>query len=404
METDEQIVRFINFDASDIDRIRQLREELSVELDDLVAETCRELSVDADGEATEALQRAISEWLERMFAEPFSRRREPVSGELEEMVHASSPWTECLLATLHRLRRHLGRHIHESPDFDPSGRRESFRASLEKAFDFEVLRLVRARHRADIRGRVEHMATLAAGLSHEIYNPLNSISLHLSLLERQLQAGAGERDGQDDDGPGFSTVLTAVREELRRIGNFTSELSDFSRPLPVRSVRLDGEAFLSDFVETHAPTLATAGVELSWSAPEEASREIEADPDLLEEALLNLVQNAVEAMETAGSIELKLTSAPGATHLDVVDSGPGFVEEAADRAFDLFFSTKAAGTGLGLPLVRKIARAHGGGVQVLPRPDGDGAALRVTLPRTSAEAAEGDDEPDLQELQSFSQY
>jgi signal transduction histidine kinase len=402
METGEHIHRFIDFDASDIERIRQLRESLSVQLDTLVEETCRELSVEGSGEASEALQGALTEWLNRMFDEPFSERRQTESGDLEAMVESSSPWTECLLATLHRLRRHLGRHIHDSSEFEDEGQRERHRASLEKAFDYEVLRLVRARHRADVRDQVEHVATLVAGLSHEIYNPLNSISLHLSLLERQLHAESADLGGQE---PGYSTVLTAVREELRRIGNFTSELSDFSRPLPIRAVELDAEAFLSNFVETHSPTLASAGVDLSWSTPGETKRAVEADPDLLEEALLNLVQNAVEAMETAGAIELRLTGTPGAVHLDVVDSGPGFADPAVDRAFDLFFTTKAAGTGLGLPLVRKIARAHGGSVQVLSRPDDQGAAVRVTLPLAQSERALSQaDERDLQELQSLSQY
>ena len=402
METHDSLARFIDFDASDVERIHQLEETLRARLQELVAETCTELAIDVSSDETQPLQRALTGWLERLFDAPFTLERRREDDAFDEMLHASSPWTECLLATLHRLRRHLGQHIHEASDFETDAERERYRASLEKAFDFEVLRLVRARHRSDLHGRAEHLTSLAAGLSHEIYNPLHSISLHLSLLERQLQAG----DAPDDRrAPKYATMLQAVREELQRIGNFTSELSDFSRPLPIRVAPIEADAFLSAFVDAHAPALASAGVDLFWSSTAPPGHMMHVDPDFLEEALMNLVQNAVEAMETSGSIELRVSRAAGATRLDVVDSGPGFAASAHRRAFDLFFTTKATGTGLGLPIVRKIVGAHDGAVDILNRSEDGGATIRITLhPAESERTHDAVPDRSLQELQRFSQH
>lgn len=411
MEPHDELVRFIDFDDSDVERIAKLGERLAPTVDAIVEKTCRDLSVDEPADSMERFTHALSDWLGRLFEEPFARSRPKNFGALERMVHLASPWTECLLATLHRLRRHLSHHIQRCSDFPTSRQRELTRTSLEKAFDFEVLRLVEARHRADLRGSLDSVASLASGLSHEIYNPLNSISLHLSLLERQL---LGERGGENrheghEDGRGYSTMLAAVREEIRRIANFTSELNDFSRPLILQPVRIDVEEFLEDFLDAHAATLASADVTLTQTATDtpqsgaDSSRPIYADIDLLEEALLNLVQNAVEAMETNGSIELRLSSDPSEVWIDVVDSGPGFVESASRRAFDLFFTTKAAGTGLGLPIVRKITRAHGGRVRILSEDSHRGAAVRLSLPKADSDvAAETDGGRILQELQSIS--
>jgi signal transduction histidine kinase len=131
--------------------------------------------------------------------------------------------------------------------------------------------------------------------------------------------------------------------------------------------------------------LRRRGVSLVRPASDAVAAEIEVDPELVSQALLDLVTNAAEAVASGGRIELRARSEPEAVVLAVADDGPGVAAEDRERIFEPFYTTKASGTGLGLAMVERIARAHGGAIRLVSGagagPRGSGACFEVVLPR-----------------------
>ena len=226
---------------------------------------------------------------------------------------------------------------------------------------------------------------LASGLAHEMGTPLNVISGHAQYLLRK----AGARD------PSRSSLEQIVTQS-DRIAAMIRRLLDLSRPVPARLEVVDVAEVVGQVVQL-LPRL-TETIQLTIDVAPDAPPAL-ADPRLLEHALLNLVVNACQAMEDEG--ELRIQVAPVDGHhsqsgqkrapmvaVRVHDSGPGVPEEHLEHLFEPFFSTRthAGGTGLGLPIVERIVRQHGGRVEVANASSG-GAVFSLTLRAASATAA-----------------
>ncbi|AUX45814.1 sensor histidine kinase [Sorangium cellulosum] len=211
------------------------------------------------------------------------------------------------------------------------------------------------------------VGTLAAGLAHEIRNPLNGAQLHVTFLERGL-ARAGMRD------PDTLEAIQVVREEIRRLSALVSEFLDFARPKPL----LLEQASLVAICERAARIASSDGgaaVEVKVDLPS-ADLVLDLDPAKMEQVLLNLLRNAVEAA-TGGTVVLRVRRKPRHAVVDVEDDGPGITSPDAP-IFDPFYSTKPNGTGLGLAIAHRIVTDHEGTIEFQSRP---GKTLfRVTLP------------------------
>ncbi len=221
--------------------------------------------------------------------------------------------------------------------------------------------------------RAERLATagtLAAGLAHEIRNPLTAIRTGIQVV----------RD-RDDTAPDAAEVMGDVIHEVDRIDRLVSGLLLFARAPRAAREPVD----LADVARRAAllvePQARKAGITLATRL-DGASR-VEGDPGELEQVILNLLLNAVEAMTGPGEVELAVRAEPalgGARAvLEVSDRGTGLPTELGDRVFDPFVTTKHEGTGLGLPISFQIVRRHGGDLTLAGRPDG-GAIARVSLP------------------------
>jgi two-component system sensor histidine kinase HydH len=246
--------------------------------------------------------------------------------------------------------------------------------AVRGGYTLELVRDVSERRRAEeTRRRAERRSavdTLAAGLAHEARNPLNSAGLQLLLLERALE--------RSPDCAPMLARARAVREELARLERLMREFIDFSRPLEMKSSPVEAPELLESVRASVALRAEAAGVELR-SASAEGAPAIPADRQRLEQALLNLVVNAVEATAAGGRVDVRACKGPLGLRIEVQDGGPGIAPEARERMFDLFFTTKPAGTGLGLAIVRKIVEEHGG-VLTWESGPGEGALFRVDLP------------------------
>jgi len=214
------------------------------------------------------------------------------------------------------------------------------------------------------------VGTLAAGLAHEIRNPLNGALLHVTFLERGLKRASADPDALD--------AVRIVGDELKRLSTLVSEFLDFARPKPLERGSVGLRALCERAVQLIAPAAAAAGAQIATALPR-AELSLELDPGKMEQVLLNLLQNAIEALEPKGGghITLRAYRRPRQVVIEVEDDGTGLPSPDAP-IFDAFYSTKASGTGLGLAIVHRIVTDHDGLIDVESQPGK--TIFRVILP------------------------
>jgi signal transduction histidine kinase len=206
--------------------------------------------------------------------------------------------------------------------------------------------------------RLAAVGTLAAGLAHEVRNPLNSASLQLAVLERRLERG--------ESGEKAISIVRIIKSEIERLDHLVRDFLAFAKPAPLDQRPVDVPALLASVVELIAPETEAAHVTVSIDAPSSLPRAA-GDAERLRQVLLNLTRNAVEAMhERGGTLTLRARAARDLLEIEVEDDGPGFPNELP--VFDAFFTTKDQGTGLGLSLAHRIVSDHGGTIRVASRP------------------------------------
>jgi signal transduction histidine kinase len=219
------------------------------------------------------------------------------------------------------------------------------------------------------------LGTFASGLAHEVRNPLNSIGLQLSLLERRAAEAAG--------GPpkGVREKIDIIRREIRRLDQLVNEFLLLSRTnrMSLRPVRID--LLADELVGLLEPEASASRVKIARGAVGQPVPEIEADPEKMKQVVLNLLRNAIEAMPAGGGVLLETGLVGGRVCLRVSDTGPGLPTDI--DVFQLFVSTKPGGTGLGLTIAQQIVQDHGGEIVAESRP-GAGTAFTIWLPVASA--------------------
>jgi signal transduction histidine kinase len=211
--------------------------------------------------------------------------------------------------------------------------------------------------------RLAGVGRLAAGVAHEINNPLGVILGYTRLL-RKKAVGSLTED------------LAIVEEEVLRCQEIVEGLLDFSRPVEVGSQRVDLRALCDDIVARLAEAHRGAGVTVTVAGQGSAT----GTASKLRQVLLNLAKNAVEAAAPSGHVDILVGESDQRSEVTVRDSGPGLDAEARERLFEPFFTNKPRGTGLGLAVSQTIARAHGGEIVAEP-PGSGGACFVLRLPR-----------------------
>jgi signal transduction histidine kinase len=243
----------------------------------------------------------------------------------------------------------------------PYGERTIYAVGIDVTGEQEMLRrLLRSE-------RLAAVGTMAAGLAHEVRNPLNSASLQLTLLERRLNRG----DAVSEVLP----IAGIIKGEIERLDRLVRDFLAFSQPRPLDVKTVEVDPLVSSLVALIAPLADAGGVALAVEiAP--GLPPIAGDAERLRQVLLNLTRNALEAMQGAtGRLTLRARAEGDSVEIDVEDDGPGFPEELP--VFDAFFTTKEHGTGLGLPLVHRIVADHGGTIRVQSRPGRTCFTLRL---------------------------
>lgn len=208
------------------------------------------------------------------------------------------------------------------------------------------------------------IASLAAGVAHEIRNPLSSIKGFAVYFKKRL---AGNQEDEET-----ADIMIAETERLNRV---ISQLIEFARPLVLKRETADLEDLVRQTVRLVRAEAEQNAVAVEIKAGEGLSR-AEVDPDKVRQVLLNIFLNALAAMPGGGSLSILLNRREASVEIEVFDTGEGILRENLPRIYDPYFTSKPAGTGLGLAVAQKIMDAHGGAIQVESR---EGAGTRVTL-------------------------
>jgi len=244
-------------------------------------------------------------------------------------------------------------------------------------------------------GRLAAVGRMAAHVTHEVRNPLSSMALNAEMLGDEL-------DAMGEPGSESRRLVGSIQKEIDRLTRITEEYLRVARLPTPRLQREDLGALVEDTVLFVAQEMSVAGVELA-KVIEAGVPVVRADESQLRQALLNLLRNAREAMELASVASPRVTVRVTPRSRDgvagaavcVSDAGPGLSPDAMAHLFELFFTTKARGSGLGLSLSREIAVAHGGSLAAerASEADGGGASFVIWLPAAGDEGAdEGTDD------------
>jgi two-component system sensor histidine kinase HydH len=225
------------------------------------------------------------------------------------------------------------------------------------------------------RERLSALGELASGVAHEIRNPLNAISTAVQQLDRdfkpQYQKSA------------YHQLTRMVYQEVKRMNQTIEDFLKFARPSPVRIEEFSIQEFMSDLRDQYQPLCREKNIdfqlEMNWNG------KVRWDKQKMKQVFLNLVQNAIDAFEMEGKIRIQLKQIKsGEIEISLGDNGSGIPAEVQKKIFNLYFTTKAKGTGIGLSIVQRIVDQHGGVIS-FESETGKGTVFLIKLPVSAGE-------------------
>ncbi len=230
--------------------------------------------------------------------------------------------------------------------------------------------------------RLAFMGSLASGLAHEIKNPLSTMTITLGLLREDFEDAANARDRR------ALRKVQLLEAEVTRLEKILQDFLQFAGGHVVRPVFVELNGWLGDLLDFFEPSCADAGIVIERQLVD-GLPEVLVDRELLKQAILNLLTNARQAMPDGGTLTVRTWFPGDGVRIDVEDTGGGIPRDVLPKIWQVYFSTKDQGTGLGLPTVRRILAEHGGDVQVESQPrEGTRFTLELPLPPTLAASGE----------------
>jgi len=223
--------------------------------------------------------------------------------------------------------------------------------------------------------RAENLAsltTLTAGVAHEIKNPLGSIGIHIQLIQRMLKTQTKVSSNE------VNSYLEVINEEVERLNKIVVDFLFAVRPMDMHPTESDLNSLLRDLIDFMQFELDQSGIEVAVALDQGLSK-ILLDEKFIKQAVLNMVKNAMNAMASGGHLVLSTQVKGDEVILRIIDDGDGMSPEVMAKIFEPYFTTKDFGSGIGLTLVYKIIKEHGGDISVVSQ-EARGTTFTITFP------------------------
>ena len=216
--------------------------------------------------------------------------------------------------------------------------------------------------------RLSAISRISSGVAHEVKNPLNAILLHVEVARSKLSRG-------DTD---VAEQMEIISREILRLDRVVRTFLDFTRPVELQMDNVPVQELVREIVDLARPQTAAANIQVSVLLEAEGV-EVRVDRDLLKQAMLNVVVNAIQAMPEGGELHFEATASEDTAELRISDSGAGISDDLRDKIFRLYFSTKQQGSGIGLAMTFRIVQLHDGTIDFTSEP-GKGTTFLIRLP------------------------
>ena len=248
------------------------------------------------------------------------------------------------------IRTENGRRIQASLDFIYDEDTRKGLGALVTLHDLESVEAIESE--LELSRRMAAIGRLTSGVGHEVKNPINAIVVHLELLKNKL----------GDGNPQAGRHLEIIDAEIHRLDRVVQTLVDFSRPVELQLREQDLRQVIGDVLTLAKDELSTRNVTLESAMPSNPLI-ANVDADLLKQAVLNVIQNGAQAMPEGGTLRVALEESKKIAILRIADEGTGIPDEIRDKIFDLYFTTKSEGSGIGLAMTYRILQLHHGSVE-----------------------------------------
>jgi len=234
----------------------------------------------------------------------------------------------------------------------------------------------RIENEIELSRRLAAIGRLTSGVAHEVKNPINAIVVHLELLREKMRAVD----------PDTRRHVEIIGREIHRLDRVVQMLVDFHRPVELRLTDFDLRRLTEDVVLLASPEAAGQGVKVE-SDPAAEPLLVRADADLIKQALLNVVLNGIQSMSNGGTLSIATRKDESTAAIEVRDQGSGIAPEVRDKIFNLYFTTKPTGSGIGLAMSYRVLQLHNGALEFVTEV-GSGTTFRLLLPLAPARARE----------------
>ncbi len=269
------------------------------------------------------------------------------------------------------VRTESGRRIQASLEFIHDETTRQGLGALVTLHDLETAEAIESE--LELSRRMAAIGRLTSGVGHEVKNPINAIVVHLELLKNKLG---------DTSGPAMRH-LEVIDTEIHRLDRVVQMLVDFSRPVELDLREQDLRTIVGDVLTLASAELPTRNVKLVSVMPS-TPLIANVDADLLKQAVLNVIQNGAQAMPEGGKLEVVLEEDRKSAVLRISDEGTGIAEEIREKIFDLYFTTKSGGSGIGLAMTYRIVQLHHGSIDVQSRAE-RGTEFRLRIPLSATD-------------------
>jgi signal transduction histidine kinase len=224
----------------------------------------------------------------------------------------------------------------------------------------------------EVSRRLAAIGRLTAGVGHEVKNPINAMVVHLELLRGKLAGPNGEAF------TGAQRHVDILAGEMQRLDRVVQTLADFSRPMELHLRDRDLRQVVGAVMELTAVEMQENGVKVTVEAPAEPLM-VRVDGELMQQAILNLILNGMQAMSSGGTMQVRLRRDHQFAVVEVADQGEGIPPDVLPRIFELYFTTKPKGSGIGLAMTYRILQMHGGSMDVRSNTDARSAERGTTF-------------------------